>query len=85
MFPVRYGPITYYVKVYLGVPCASNNKQWLSPNIINRLGCVEETYCVSCEVRTEYLNYVEAYLCVPYGSHNEQRLFRRTELTRWSL
>jgi hypothetical protein len=25
------------------------------------------------------------YVCVPYGSHNKQRLFPRTSLTDWAL
>jgi hypothetical protein len=25
------------------------------------------------------------YLCVPYGSHNKQRLFPQTALTGWAL
>jgi hypothetical protein len=25
------------------------------------------------------------YLCVPYGSHNKQRLFPQTVLTGWAL
>jgi hypothetical protein len=27
----------------------------------------------------------EQYLCVPYGSHNKQRLFPQTALTGWAL
>jgi hypothetical protein len=29
--------------------------------------------------------YVCVYLCVPYGSHNKQRLFPQTALTGWAL
>jgi hypothetical protein len=38
------------------------------------LGFVVETLCVSCEVQTLHSAHT-VYLCVPYGSHNKQRLF----------
>jgi hypothetical protein len=27
----------------------------------------------------------KVYVCVPYGSHNKQRLFPQTALTGWAL
>jgi hypothetical protein len=36
---------------------------------------------VSCEVRTAHT----VYLCVPYGSHSNQRLFPHTALTDLAL
>jgi hypothetical protein len=44
-----------------------------------------ETLCTTNFI-TRYLNLAhKAYLCVPYGSHNKQRLFPYTALTDWAL
>jgi hypothetical protein len=51
---------------------------------------------MSCEVRTGFVYiYIvlfrtlhsahTVYLCVPYGSHNKQRLFPQSALTGWAL
>jgi hypothetical protein len=74
MFPVR-----YELKFYMIFVCFVWFSQYtaiISLNSINRLGFVAETECVSCEVRTEFLYSAHTvYLCVPYDSHNTQRLF----------
>jgi hypothetical protein len=58
----------------------------ISPNgrMINPLKPVV-TICTTC-FKTKTLHYAhKVYLCVPYGSHNKQRLFPQTALTGWAL
>jgi hypothetical protein len=77
--------------MYLRVPYGSRNKQRLFPQTALTSLSFMETYCVSYEVRTEFL-YIKSphsahtmYLCVLYDSHNKQRLFPQTELIGWAL
>jgi hypothetical protein len=42
------------------------------------------TICTAC-FNTAKHSIHRVYLCVPYGSHNKQRLFPQTALTGWAL
>jgi hypothetical protein len=54
-------PVRYELNVYILFMCSvwfSQQTATVSLNSINRLGFVAEMQCVSCEVRTGFLNII---------------------------
>jgi hypothetical protein len=79
--------------VYLCVPYGSHNKQLLFSHtaltswaLLRRRNVFPVRYDLNSYILFRTLHSAHTmHLCVPYGSHNKQRLFPQTALTGWAL
>jgi hypothetical protein len=72
----------YHWKIWLGCQVSQWQSCW---EWTLTLQSPVVTICTTCFNTLKLHSAHTVYLCVPYGSHNKQRLFPQTALTGWAL